>query len=310
MGDHPTLIAEQLGDVGGLAAGSGAEIQDRIARLRIQLAHREQSAWVLHIESALDEGSQPRQRRVRLEMEGVACGDPVVVHRNADDAFGLPTLLQLFRRRAQRVHPDKGRGRRVVPFEHLPETHLSESSPPSVHQPGGVGPGNGWVRLLQLLDLLSQALPVPVASAKHRIHEPALLRKPSLPGQLNRLMDGCMGGDAIEEEQLIQAEPQQVMQGGLLRASSGPAVDDPVQRRALPHHPVNQLLRQPPIGRGQGKESGIGFHAMLHEVSRSARTLKGAEGNLSWSGNVHAPILSTNRQSTSSQFPPKLGRAR
>ncbi len=310
MGDHPALVAEKLGDVGGLAAGSRAEVEDGITGLWIQLADREKGAWVLHIEPAFDEGSQTRQRRMRLEMEGVAGGDPIVFHGNTNDPFGLPTFHQRFWSRAESVHPDKGRRRRVVPFQHLPESHLAESSPPPVHQPGRVRPGDSGVCLLQSLDFLSQALPVTIASAKNRIHEPALLGESRLPCQLDGLMDGCMSGDAIQEEQLVQSQAQQVVQRGLLRASSGPMVDDPVEGRALPHDPVHQLLRQPPIGRGEGEESGIGFHAMLHEVSRSARTLKGAEGNLSWSGNVHAPILSTNRQSASTQFPPKMGRAR
>ena len=53
---------------------------------------------------------------------------------------------------------------------------------------------------------------LPQAAAQPGIDKAGLRTEPALFGQLNRLMHGGMVGDAIEPENLVKTEPQEVLQ--------------------------------------------------------------------------------------------------
>ena len=95
---------------------------------------------------------------------------------------------------------------------------------------------------------------------------PACGLKADLPGQFDRFVDGGMLGDAIEPEDLVKAQPQQVAQQRLLCARRRLARDQPVQRRLPADDAVGQLLAQVAI---RGREPCLGqrrFQPVLDEV--------------------------------------------
>ena len=84
-GEKFTVVLHLLRDVGSLAAGRGAEIEDAFAGPRVEGLHGKEGAGILHVEPALAEAAEGGQRGVCLEREdGVLlsprAGDKIVFH--------------------------------------------------------------------------------------------------------------------------------------------------------------------------------------------------------------------------------------
>ncbi len=90
-------------------------------------------------------------------------------------------------------------------------------------------------------------------AAQHGVHE-ARLRAKAVPfGQFDRFVDGGVIGDAAEPENLVEAEPQQNLERGFLRATGGLARDEPVERGLPAHDSVSQFLAKSAVG---GRKTG------------------------------------------------------
>ena len=95
-------------------------------------------------------------------------------------------------------------------------------------------------------------------------------------------MDGSMGRNAIQPEDLIKPEAQQILQGGFLRAAAGFAGDQPVEGGQPADHAVNRSPGRAPGRRGKGG-SGQGVFEQIFGKFISRFTLPQNAGcNLSW----------------------------
>jgi hypothetical protein len=70
-------------------------------------------------------------------------------------------------------------------------------------------------------------------------------------GLLDGFVDGGVIRDAIQPENLVEPEPQQVLQAGLLFAPGRLAVNQPVERGLPAHDAKNEFLREAAIGGGK-----------------------------------------------------------
>ena len=251
MRDNPAVVPHAVGDMAAFPTGCSAEIEDGLARLGIERLDRQVRAGILDVESAIHERPERGERRVRDQVGRRAARDPVVVDGQGDNAFGLPTLVEGLRGGLETIDPHEGRGWGIVPLQELQQAWLPELATPAVDQPLRMGPGRGWIHDGQLRQVRPELDPVAVTAAQDGVDEPRLLREPGFTGEFDRFMDGGMGRNAVEVEQLVQSQPQDIEQRGLLRATLRPTGNDPIERGALPHHSVNELLSQPPVGWGE-----------------------------------------------------------
>src|SRR2546428_14087055 len=92
-------------------------------------------------------------------------------------------------------------------------------------------------------------------SPQHRIDKTRLRAETGTLGQANGFMDSGMVGDAFKPEDLIESEPQQILQPRLLWARPRLLFDQPVERGPPAHTAINQFLAEAPIG---GRAPGAG----------------------------------------------------
>ena len=88
-------------------------------------------------------------------------------------------------------------------------------------------------------------------SAQDGIDKTGLGTVPGLPGLLDGLVDGGVRGDAVEPENLVKAEPQEILQVAVLLAAFCFAGDKPIQGQLPARHAIDQFLAEMPIRRGK-----------------------------------------------------------
>ncbi len=104
------------------------------------------------------------------------------------------------------------------------------------------------------------------------VDEPGAAARLAL-GQLDRLADRRVGGDAVQEGELEHAEPQRGEHGGLElgHRPAGQRLDHVVERRAALDHPVGQPHGERPVTRLQAVtarlavQRAVGVGALLED---------------------------------------------
>ena len=99
---------------------------------------------------------------------------------------------------------------------------------------------------------------------------PACGPKPLLLGQFDGFVHGGVVGDAVEPENLVKAEAQQVLQRRLLRAAGGLAGDQPIQRRLPADDAIDQFLAQAAVGGRKPRSGQRVFEQVLDEIPARA----------------------------------------
>ena len=81
-----------------------------------------------------------------------------------------------------------------------------------------------------------------------------------MPGQKMK-QDGGVRRNPVQPENLVEAEPQQVLQAGFLFASAGFPRDEPVERRLPADDTINEFLAQPAVGgrRSRARQRTLGL---------------------------------------------------
>ena len=87
-------------------------------------------------------------------------------------------------------------------------------------------------------------------TAQDGVHKAGLGPKAIALGQLDRLVNGGVVGDAVEPENLVEPEAQQVLQARFLWPALGFSRDEPVERGLPAHDPQHEFMAQPAIGGG------------------------------------------------------------
>jgi hypothetical protein len=129
-----------------------------------------------------------------------------------------------------------------------------------------VRPRHGGIGVAEGGELGAEAVAVAVAAAEDGVDEAALRAETGLAGEGDGFVDGGVGRDAVEKEELVKAQPEQVLEGGFLGAPVGTLDDQPIEGGALAQDPVNELLRQAPVGRLKAVEIGVRLEPMLEEI--------------------------------------------
>ena len=134
------------------------------------------------------------------------------------------------------VRPQRDRRRRVVQAHPLECGVEPVPIDPPVHQPGRVGPRDAEIGERVGRRGHRQPGSVPADSPEDGIHRAGRAGAAALAGQPDGVVDDGGGRDAIEMEQLVRRQPQDVEDVGVERAD-GPAArprDRMVERRAPP----------------------------------------------------------------------------
>lgn len=240
---------------------------------------------------------------MRGELEAESAG-PIAFERHGGHAFRGPAGADAFDVGLEGIDAGVGGRRGIVPVEKTAEVGVAEALAPAVDQPTGMGPGDGGIGVAEGGEFGADTVAIAVAAPEHGIEEAALRDETGLAGEFDRFVDGGVGRDAVEKEQLVDAEAEKVLERGLLGASVGAPGDDPVEGGALAEDAVDEFLGEAAIGGLEAAEIGIGLEAMLEEITGDVGVPDGTIGNLSWSGFLHAAILTVNQETASPQFSP------
>src|SRR5438093_5353703 len=92
------------------------------------------------------------------------------------------------------------------------------------------------LRVFELFQLTLEARALAQATAQQRVDKSTLRTESQFAGQLDRIVDRRVIGDAVEPEELVQAKPQQDLQELLLSAPGGLARDEPIESGLPAHH--------------------------------------------------------------------------
>jgi hypothetical protein len=230
----------------GLAARRSGRVVHRGASRQIGVPREQRLGRVLHHERALREpGQLVRPASAGHETRAVGCG-------LGRDPGNAPAALQLRGTLSRRLEHEQGPA--VVPLQEPPGLLGSEPREPALDQPFGVRvpPGEpGRVHRLLLRRPLRpcRRFGLRVQAAQHRVDEPSGARSAFLASQRDRRVHRCVRRHPVESDQLIRAEPEQVLQS---RRDFGPVAGhqrrEPGIERLLPAQDAGgHLVRQPAV---------------------------------------------------------------
>src|SRR4051794_14337046 len=95
---------------------------------------------------------------------------------------------------------------------------------------------------------------------------------------------------SFQPEHLIETQPQQDLQGDLLRSAPCFASDEPVQCFLPPHRPINQFLHKAPIRLGKTRTGQPLFEDLFNKATLLRMLLQELDGNFSWFF-CHPPLI-------------------
>ena len=195
-----------------------------------------------------------------MAAEPIDCVDwrPAAVERGGLDLLDLPALGQRFGVGLQAVNPGVSRGRLIVPF-HEPDCFFTAPALfPGVEQPVGVRLAKRGAILLKGGNVAKDCFLFPEETADHGVDEARLTHAFIALGQAHALICDGMVGNAIEEENLVQAKSKNFPHGRLLFAALGGTLDEPVEQSPPADAAGDQLACKPGIGRRQfGLAEGV-----------------------------------------------------
>jgi hypothetical protein len=199
-GDDPPLVAHQGGQVGGLAAGCGAEVEHRVARRRRQHArdgHR--GARLRHEQPFLP---QRRGERVERRVEDKALGQAVGRVRGDAEA-----LVQLVGRDPQRVRAQRRLGRLVTGSHQRAGGIRAKGAEPQLGDPQRVRMAQRRVGGRGVRQRLDERTRLARGAPQHRVDQRGAPARGRFR-QLDRLANRGVGRHAVEEDELEDAEAQ------------------------------------------------------------------------------------------------------
>src|SRR5579863_5574688 len=156
-------------------------------------------------------------------------GDEIVFHillAPAFDEFGGIGL--------ERVDTGIGLWRLVVPREKLAGGVVAELLAPFFDEPFGVGPAEGGLGKFHVREDFADVIGLAEVAAKDGIDEPGLGTVAGAFGELDGLVDSGVWRDTVQPEDLVEAEAEQVLDGGALLAARHSLAGDETIKGGLP----------------------------------------------------------------------------
>ncbi len=148
----------------------------------------------------------------------------------------------------ERVDAGKSFRRGVVPFHQLGRVVRAPRCLPACDQPFGMGIAEVRLLRLQFGQEARGGVGLAQVTAQDGVDESRLGVETALPGQLDGFVYGGVVGDAVEPEDLVEAEPQEVLEQGLLRACVRLAGDQPIEGGLPADDAIGQLLAEVAVG--------------------------------------------------------------
>ena len=185
---------------------------------------------------------------MRFKFEDQVFAGPVAGLKIVFDVFFPPLFHQLARVCFQGVDAREGFRRRVVPFEKPGGLFRAPALLPAGHQPFRLRPAQRRLRNPQVGQPLSRFHGLAEIAPKKGIDEAGLRTEAALLGELHGLMDGGVVGNAVEPENLVEAEAQQGLECGLLFAPPRFERDEPVQRGLPADDAIDDFLAEAAVG--------------------------------------------------------------
>jgi hypothetical protein len=150
-----------------------------------------------------------------------------------------------------------------------------------------MGEAEVWLGRFEVLEKFSRWFGFPEISAQNGIDESGLGAEAGLAGQLDRLVDRGVIGDAVEPEDLVKAELEQMLERTFLGAILRFAGNKPVEGLLPADDAVNQLLAEAPVRGRQGRAGQRIFEQILDKCAAALPLTQDAGRNFSWIFSAH-----------------------
>src|SRR6185295_6971623 len=105
-----------------------------------------------------------------------------------------------------------------------------------------MGITDGRIGCLKICKQFRRGIPFADVAAQHSVDESRLRAKAGIAGELDNDMDGSVMGNAVEPEDLIEAQLKQNAKRRFLRAAISFAGDKPIKRRLLANDTIDQFM--------------------------------------------------------------------
>ena len=217
LGDDLAPVLHALRDVGGLATGCGAGVEDAFAGLGIEFGDGEQRARVLHVEAALEEALQLAQRRMAGEFVDEVLFNPWERFRERLDTFLRPRGFKIGGGGVDRVATGERGGGGIVPGQQRGGFLRAPAGEPTLDQPRGLRPPERGLFVAETGQLRADDFTVAKACAEDGVDESRLRDEAHGLGEVDRLVHGGVVRHAVEPEDLVEPEAEKLLQGSLLR---------------------------------------------------------------------------------------------
>src|ERR1041384_5407502 len=100
-------------------------------------------------------------------------------------------------------------------------------------------------------------------------------------------MDGGVVGNALEPEELVEAEAEENLKAGPLGTPLGFARNQPVERGLPAHHAIDQFLQKSSVGAAHLRTLEFGGEEVFHVIRLRLAPVENAPANFSWFLNGH-----------------------
>jgi hypothetical protein len=254
-------ILHQRREVSRLAAGGRAQIEHSLTGARREHPGHEHRAARLRHDRAVTEQLRP----VRIERRGEH--DRLRRVLRLDGAHGQP-LQHLLHRAHQQVCPQRRLGRLVDAREQRACLLSAKLLPPAVREPLRNGVEDRRAHGRRVVELIEDLPSFARCTTQHGIDEWRTPPAVAL-GELHGFIDGGVLGHTIEEQQLVEAQPER-RPDCRLEPCDGPGhelLGDVVERRTALHGPEREGRGQRAVAwlepRGLRVEGAIGIRSLL-----------------------------------------------
>ncbi len=282
-------VVHARGDGGGFAARSRAQVENGFTGLRGELGNGGECARILNVKAACDEALEAGEARRRLEkkhriLPKAVAPDEVVFH-----ALDAPLLEQSGGVSAECVHSREDRGRCVIPFEEPRGILGTPATPPATREPFGMRPSEMGLGHFEFGQRRACRGGFSRVRAEQTVDESRLRAAVVSLGELDGFVHGSVRRDAVEAEELVEAESQQELHIGQLRAAASVACDEPVERGLPANDTEGEFLAQGTIKRRKMHAREPGFEQILRECTASVAVAEHFERELARGRSREAP---------------------
>ena len=191
-----------------------------------------------------------------------------------------PTVVG--RLKFQGIDAGEGFGWGVVPLHELRGFFGAPTFLPADDEPFGMGIAEVRLSRFEVGEEGFGGVEFAQVAAQDGIDEAGLRAESVLPGLLDGFVDGGVVGDAVEPENLVEAETQEILQSGFLGAAGSLAGDEPIERGLPADDAVNEFLAEAAISGGKVRLSEGGGEEVFYEVIPRVPAVQNLGCNLSW----------------------------